>query len=51
MHLIQTFELDPEEESKAAFWREIQELAREVARFEATVNEFCEAARAFKANL
>jgi hypothetical protein len=52
----QTFEPDPSEpesevQSKADFWREMQELTREVARFEAAVDAFCEAAREFKANL
>lgn len=51
MNLIQPFELEPEAQSKAAFWQEMEELAREVARFQASVDAFCEAAREFKASL
>ena len=40
---------DPADPS--AFWQAMEELAREVARFEASVDAFCEAAREFKASL
>jgi hypothetical protein len=44
-------ELKSEAQSKADFWKEMEELEREVARFEASVDAFCEAVREFKANL
>jgi hypothetical protein len=51
MNLLQTFELDPEAQSRAAFWREMAELTVQVARFEAAVDAFVDASREFKANL
>jgi hypothetical protein len=47
MNLIQPFEPDPEAQSKAAFWKAMEELTLEVARFETSVDAFCEAAREF----